>query len=106
MALLHTEELGPKELCVAPDTTTTLSPSGGSSTPERPAVSTRDPSPLGPNPVQQEREEEEGLNEFQKNMKIEHRQVLKNTHRGCVILERHRRYLKYLTRAPSTMSAT
>ncbi|CAL8252387.1 unnamed protein product [Boreogadus saida] len=92
MALLHTEELGPKELCVAPDTTTTtLSPPGGSSTPERPAMSTSDPSPLGPTPVQQEREEEEGLNEFQKNMKIEHRQSLKNTHRGCVILERHRR---------------
>ena len=88
MAHLHTE------LCVAPDTTTTTTtlPSPGEGR-VGPAVSPSGPSPPRTTPVQQEREEEEeeeeGLNEFQSNMKSEHRQVSKSNH----ILERHRRYL-------------
>ncbi|KAK0147484.1 Spermatogenesis- and oogenesis-specific basic helix-loop-helix-containing protein 1 [Merluccius polli] len=101
MALLHTEDFGTHEACVAPDATTTtfgLSSPGSHGTPERPASSPCGPGPLlSTPPVQQEmveeeeEEEKEGLNDFQRTMKIEHRQALRNSHRGCVILERHRR---------------
>ncbi|KAG7282417.1 hypothetical protein CRUP_029738 [Coryphaenoides rupestris] len=93
---------------VAPDGTSFTSPSspgggGGSPAPERPVAPLCGTSPpLQPAPVpcrqdmaeperEEEEEEEEGLNKFQGTMKMEHHQALRNTHRGCVILERHRR---------------
>jgi len=98
----------PNEPRESPDGATFIispsSPGGGSSpAPERsvaPLCGTRPPLQPAPVPCRQdmaepereEEEEEEGLNKFQGTMKIEHHQALRITHRGGVILERHRRY--------------